>query len=394
MCRAVSRALACAVLFLLSPATQAADWILAADFVEVRAGTTVTIDVVYAGEGRQALPDALSARALAGDRAWRLNLTAVEPARGQRRRYLVELPAAARGSVVLDLVAHNSSKLVFIADAPPDPLARLVTPRPGAAAGFPTNVNEAGDPASPAEARLHESIFSGHEPMYFLIGTRQGTSARFQLSFKYRLFDDDSGWGKDRPWLTGFYFAYTQNSYWDLSAQSKPFRDTSYRPSVFFQWQRTNDSSQHLTWLDAARLGLEHESNGRSGTDSRSINTAFVQPVWRWKLADARAFSFEPRFQAYLEKGENPDIQKYRGHVDWRARLGREDGLIFTGNLRTGTAGRGSVQLDASYPLRDELFGRIGGYLHLQYFNGYGEDILGYNQKRNAQIRLGFSIVR
>ena len=237
---------------------------------------------------------------------------------------------------------------------------------------------------------MHEAVLSAHEPMYFLLGSRQGTSARFQLSFKYRLFDDDSGWGKDRPWLTSLYFAYTQNSFWDLSAQSKPFRDTSYRPSVFWQWQRTDDK----TWIDAARIGLEHESNGRGGFDSRSMNTFFVQPVWRWKLDDARAFTFEPRFQGYLEKGDNPDIQKYRGYVDWRARLGREDGLILATNLRVGSSGRGSVQLDASFPSREELFGRFGGHWHLQYFNGYGEDILGYSQKRDAQIRIGFSIVR
>jgi hypothetical protein len=53
------------------------------------------------------------------------------------------------------------------------------------------------------------------------------------LSFKYRLFDRWVGFGQDRPWLSGLYFGYTQNSLWDLSAQSKPFRDTSYRPSLF-----------------------------------------------------------------------------------------------------------------------------------------------------------------
>lgn len=383
-------ALACAFLLLWASAAQAADWILATDAVEVRAGATVRIDVVYTGEGESSLPDTLLARAYAGERAWRLNLTALAPAQGKRRRYHTQLPLAARGGVVIDLIAHESSKLAFIADAPPDAVARLVEPRtrPPVLEGA-LDVST-GIAATSAESRLHEPVLSGYEPMYFLVGSRQGTSARFQLSFKYRLFDDDSGWGRDRPWLTGFYFAYTQNSFWDLSAQSKPFRDTSYRPAVFWQWQRTDEK----TWIDAARVGLEHESNGRGGIDSRSINTAFVQPVWRWKLDAARAFTFEPRFIAYLEKSDNPDIQKYRGYVDWRARLGRENGLVLTTNLRTGSSGRGSVQLDASYPLRDELFGRFGGYLHLQYFNGYGEDILGYNQKRDAQIRIGFSIVR
>jgi outer membrane phospholipase A len=29
----------------------------------------------------------------------------------------------------------------------------------------------------------------------------------------------------------------------------------------------------------------------------------------------------------------------------------------------------------------------------VQYFNGYGEDILDYNMKRKSQLRIGFAIV-
>lgn len=371
-----------AALMFLALDARAADWILAADTVDVRAGAPVDVDVLYAGTGSVALPDRLSARANAGGRTWTLELRAAGRSQGARRRYATDLPVSASGIVVLDLVSHASSKLALVARGPgPDPVAQLVEPRPAPI-------------AAPAEgtvpAGLLEPVLSAHEPMYFLIGTRQGTSARYQISFKYRLFDDDSGWGRDRQWLTGFYFAYTQNSLWDLSSQSKPFRDTSYRPSAFWQWQRTDDK----TWVDAARVGLEHESNGKDGTRSRSVNTAFVQPVWRWKLADERVLTFDPKLIGYLEKSENSDIQKYRGYADWRVRAGREDGLMLASTVRTGTSGRGSIQVDASYPSRDELFGRIGGYWHVQYFNGYGEDILGYNQKRDAQVRFGFSIVR
>lgn len=377
------KTLALCIALLCPFVARAADWVLAADTVEVRAGAAVAVDVLYAGAGSVTLPETLAARARTAARAWTLDLRASGPAQGARRRYAATLPAGATGPVTLDLVAHASSKLVFVAREGVDPVAQLVEPRPAP-------VPAQGGEAAQAPQQLLEPVLSAHEPMYFLVGTRQGTSARYQISFKYRLFDDDSGWGKDRQWLTGFYFAYTQNSLWDLSSQSKPFRDTSYRPSAFWQWQRTDDK----TWVDAARVGLEHESNGKDGTRSRSINTAFVQPVWRWTLADDRVATFDPKFIAYLDKGENPDIQKYRGYADWRLRLGREDGLVLASTVRTGTSGRGSVQVDASYPSRDELFGRIGGYWHVQYFNGYGEDILGYNQKRDAQIRFGFSIVR
>src|SRR5204862_219711 len=79
---------------------------------------------------------------------------------------------------------------------------------------------------------------SEEEPVYFVIGPRGGWNARFQISFKYRLFDQSAGFGAQQPWLQGFYFGYTQSSLWDLSSESKPFRDTSYRPSFFWRWTR------------------------------------------------------------------------------------------------------------------------------------------------------------
>ncbi|MEO8719110.1 MAG: hypothetical protein ABI423_12915, partial [Burkholderiales bacterium] len=60
-----------------------------------------------------------------------------------------------------------------------------------------------------------EPPLTENEPVYFVAGTRGGGSARFQLSFKYRLFDRTLGWGKDAPWLAGFYFGYTQTSVWN-----------------------------------------------------------------------------------------------------------------------------------------------------------------------------------
>jgi phospholipase A1 len=60
---------------------------------------------------------------------------------------------------------------------------------------------------------------------------------------------------------------------------------------------------------------------------------------------------------------------------------------------RRGNSGKGSLLLDVSRRSRDLRFGPVGGYFHLQYFNGYGEDILDYNVRRKAQLRLGFAIV-
>jgi outer membrane phospholipase A len=52
------------------------------------------------------------------------------------------------------------------------------------------------------------------------------------------------------------------------------------------------------------------------------------------------------------------------------------------------------VQLDLSYPLKTATLGNLGGYLHLQYFNGYGESLLDYNRKVRPQFRIGLMITR
>jgi len=60
---------------------------------------------------------------------------------------------------------------------------------------------------------------------------------------------------------------------------------------------------------------------------------------------------------------------------------------------RIGTSGKGSLLIDFSKRTRDLRVGPVGGYLHVQYFNGYGEDILDYNLRRKPQLRFGVAIV-
>jgi phospholipase A1/A2 len=268
------------------------------------------------------------------------------------------------------------SALALAAAAADEPAA--AKPQPDAMRTF--TVNEAQEGI--------ESPLTQNEPVYFGVGTRGGGSARFQLSFKYRLFDRTLGWGREAPWLAGFYFGYTQTSLWDLSGDSKPFRDTSYRPSLFWDWERTDDK----TWIDALRTGVEHESNGKDGSASRSIDVLFLQPSWRHHFASGKRLEFAPKAYGYLDKGDNPDIQHYRGYVDWQLRYG-DDVRSWRAMARIGTADKGSLTLDWFERTRVLGFGPVSGYFHVQFFSGYGEDILDYNVRRKSQLRFGFAIV-
>ncbi|MDH3319950.1 MAG: phospholipase A [Betaproteobacteria bacterium] len=342
----------------------AADWILSSHEPQAKAGARFEVELFsVAGEP---LPDMIGLR-VRGDRMGRvIAARAGAPATGSRRTYAARMPETLAGALGLELVDRDSNVLVLLVQTSPDALQRLA-------------IGRAGGPPPP---------ISENESVYFVVGTRSGTTGRLQLSFKYRLFDRELGWGSDQPWLADFYMGYTQNAIWNLSQASRPFRDTSFRPSLFWLWQRSDDK----TWIDGLRTGYEHESNGKDGPASRSIDVVFMQPEWQHEFAGGARLEFTPKFYSYLDKEDNPDIHRYRGYVDWRVRYGDRE-RVWSALARTGTAGKGSLQVDFSQRTRVLAFGQLSGYLQVQFFTGYGEDILDYNVHRKSQLRLGFAIV-
>ena len=167
---------------------------------------------------------------------------------------------------------------------------------------------------------------------------------------------------------------------------------TSFRPSLFYQWRVSNPLDGNSVNLQG---GYEHESNGKDGLESRSIDTLFLRADARYYFADGRTYlGVAPKVWTYLDKDDNPDITGYRGYGELGLRFGRDDGLLLNAQLRRGTKGKGSTQLDLSYPIRLSIFSGVGAFAHLQYFNGYGETLLDYNEPKTGQFRIGVSIVR
>ena len=346
-------------------APAAPEWIIASR--ESRVAVGGRFELVVVSLAGHALPEELMLRLKSGLEERLVPLQALAPARGLQRSYAGTLPASMSGSVALELVGRASSVLTLAVEPRADAVGALTGRR----------------------GEDYEPPLSENDPMYFVIGARSGYTARFQLSLKYRLFDRGSGYGRDQPLLSALYFGYTQNSLWDLSSESRAFRDTSYQPSLFWKWERTDDRR----WLDAARLGIEHESNGTAGERSRSVNVAFLRPEWHFRLRDGHDLELTPKLYGYLDKSDNPDIHRYRGYVDWRLRYDAAGEWITTSVTRVGTSGKGSFLLDVSKRARDIRFGPIGGYFHFQFFAGYGESILDYDVRRKSQLRLGFAIV-
>lgn len=258
--------------------------------------------------------------------------------------------------------------------------ATAKTPEP------PSSVYELPDGDRPQDLAL-----AAHEPLYFAVGgDGDVATAKFQFSFSYRIFDYDSEFVQEMPLLGRLYFAYTQTSVWDLDETSRPFRDSSYRPSLFLQFETPNDGRLPDLW----RGGYEHESNGQGLDVSRSVDMLFIQPGWYFSVDD-RLLLVAPKFRVNIETSPlNRDISEYRGYVDLYLRYGREESWITTLTARYGEAGHGSLQLEASYPLRKPIFARTGGYFYVQIFHGYGETLLNYNEHSGTQFRIGLAIVR
>ena len=367
---------------------------------------------------RYAVPDSLQVTA-SGDLAApiRMELKRVgsgpavlnlRPGENRTIAYSAEWPADLRGQVRLDVTGIDAAPVLVTLNrapapgqttppAPGTPAAPAVAATPAASApeGKPpvtpivTADNNAPAPV-PADLRDAQRL-SFNEPMYLMFGAHDGANAKFQISFKYRIFE-----GKDpnsKSVLDNLYFAYTQFSLWDLAGDSRPFKDTNYRPSLYYYLSDTGVKNSVLSRLSIA-TGFEHESNGRSGDESRGVNTLFVKPTmyfgdqtdWHWRVA--------PKLYAYLGKSDNEDIAHYRGYMDLNIAYGKPDSWELAATLRKGTRkGYGSVDTQLTYPLARLLPG-TAGFLMAGFFYGYGESLLYYNQKTPWQFRIGYALSR
>ncbi|MEQ6916592.1 phospholipase A [Halomonas aquatica] len=203
---------------------------------------------------------------------------------------------------------------------------------------------------------------------------------KFQFSVKFNLMEDIFGdYGGDLN------FGYTQRSWWQAfnAAASSPFRETNYEPEVFIDF---DNRTSMLGWTNINnRLSFNHQSNGRTGALSRSWNRLIFESTL---VNDDWALTLAPQWRIPEPEGkdDNPDIHKYLGYGDITVarRFGGDNelSLMLLGNPSLGNMG---TELDYSWP----LFGSVRG--HVQYYHGYGESLIDYDQRTN-RLSLGFSL--
>jgi len=247
-----------------------------------------------------------------------------------------------------------------------------------------------------SERTIKDLGFRTYEPLYFILGDSGGFNAKFQLSFKYQLFRAESWDSVNGREPRGLYLSYSQTSLWDLDELSSPFRDTSYKPRLFYLQEQNRRDGKRL-FFDF-ELGFAHESNGKADADSRALNMGYIKPTVSYYIGETRRFYIAPMVVSYIDIAENPDVAEYRGHVDLVVGYGSGNKNLRDWSawalLRKGDAdGKDSYEINVAAPLLRLTKDHVNGWLLLQYFHGYGESLIDYDKRLHPQFRLGIGML-
>jgi phospholipase A1 len=211
----------------------------------------------------------------------------------------------------------------------------------------------------------------------------QNNEAKFQISFKVKLWEDVLGKDMD------LWFAYTQLSFWQVYNKtfSSPFRETNYEPELLLNFRM----DYNLFGLRGRimNLGIDHQSNGRSQMLSRSWNRITASAGFERNNFNLLLKTWY-RLPESRHNDENPEIMKYMGYGElWGTYYWKNHrfGIMLRNNLRMSD-NKGAIQLDWSFPFPFIKKDRVSGYI--QYFNGYGESLLDYDKSTN---RIGIGLM-
>lgn len=224
-------------------------------------------------------------------------------------------------------------------------------------------------------------FFGLYKDTYFIVGTKvpsrptaYNSDVKFQISFGIRLTN------AVLPWNSYLFLSYTQKAFWNVFQESLPMGDINFNPAI--GWAKPFFSQNR--YVGKLTLMLEHESNGRDGEASRSWNRVSVSGmamIDQWLMVHAKFWI------PIIDSANNKDITKYCGIY--------QSGVVITVPDRKFSFGitwvkRGNFKLDFNtiWDFTWRVSKKTNLNLFAQYYNGYGEDLLHYNQFR-SMLRVG-----
>lgn len=220
---------------------------------------------------------------------------------------------------------------------------------------------------------------------YFTVGTSllhhrpssYNSDVKFQVSIAQRL---------TRTTLPGnsfIFLMYTQKTFWNVFQRSMPMRDMNFNPGIGWAFPFFSKGR----YAGKATILLEHESNGRDGIESRSWNRITFSAstmIDRWLMVYAKIWI------PIVDGENNRDLLNYAG-------IGQSGVVITTPDKKFGwaihlTKRKGwNLNLNTSIEFNWRIHKKSNQYLFVQYYNGYAENLLDYNQF-HSRIRAGIVI--
>jgi phospholipase A1 len=214
-----------------------------------------------------------------------------------------------------------------------------------------------------------------HHPTYIIAGDKDN-QVKYQISIKYPLW---------YPYESGIAVAYTQTAHWNLYDKSSPFKELNHNPEIFIE--RTND----IKFIDFYRvIPYTHVSNGLDGDNSRSVDAGAVE--MQLSYGEFINFGIREKITCFYNLAcQNKDYKRYRGNF--------ETELFAQIKSRKGYFSHEKIYIKGEWTkhfgwLECGLSTRIittkfRPHIYIQYFYGYSEFLIDYNQKTNA-LRGGF----
>lgn len=250
------------------------------------------------------------------------------------------------------------------------------------------SLNAAAQGLSEEEVReriAEKSYFSIYEDVYFIGGVPLNTDinkttsdVKYQISFQQRLTKSTLFWD------TYLYLTYTQKSFWQIFEESSPFEEINFNPSIGLG-KAVFDKNNQLKGV--ATLAFNHNSNGQDGEESRSMNSVNLSYA---TLLDEKTIIKAEAWVPFMYREGNPDILDYIGV--FKINIDREfiadelsAELQFQKGLTWGW--EGALRLRVYY----NLLKSSNQYVMFEWYTGYGENLLDYDQFRNM-IRIGYVI--
>lgn len=207
--------------------------------------------------------------------------------------------------------------------------------------------------------------------------TKYNSDIKFQVSLRHRLYRNLL------PYKVYVFLTYSQKSFWDIYRNSAPFSETNYNPTLGFG----------RNFITGGRIGgigmvqFEHESNGRDSIWSRSWNRITLTGIYHL----SQNYAIQAKLWIPMIVSQyNKDITRYSG-------IGHLGGIYTNDDDRLSCSilmvKRGGWNFNANWQLQVayRLFRRDNQFLFLQFYNGYGESLIHYNNFRRY-VRIGFVI--